>query len=148
MVHLSGNTSVVSKLSSDWLDYIGFPGDVCVAFFNVPPGNKLPWRQTPSRKKKDIVFTTVTTYVYQDQLNVGVSKVCEIFWIFKIRPRVSHTGLLLWRHFHTPKRDAERNELWLGLCDLDKKKLSRFLDFVFDFDLNHDFDTNRHALQL
>ncbi len=70
---------MVSKLSSDWLDYIGFPGDVCVAFFNVPPGNKLPWRQTPSRKKKDIVFTTVTTYVYQDQLNVGVSKVCEIF---------------------------------------------------------------------
>ncbi len=40
MVHLSGNTSVVSKLSSDWLNYTGFPGDVCVVFFNVPPGNK------------------------------------------------------------------------------------------------------------
>ncbi len=40
MVHLSGNTSVVSKSSLDWLNYTGFPGDVCVAFFNVPPGNK------------------------------------------------------------------------------------------------------------
>ncbi len=40
MVHLSGNTSGVSKSSSDWLDYTGFPGDVCVMFFNVPPGNK------------------------------------------------------------------------------------------------------------
>ncbi len=40
MVHLSGNTSVVSKSSSDWLNYTGFPGDVCVVFFNVPPGNK------------------------------------------------------------------------------------------------------------
>ncbi len=38
--HLAGNTSGVSKSSSDWLDYTGFPGDVCVEFFNVPPGNK------------------------------------------------------------------------------------------------------------
>ncbi len=30
----------MSKSSSDWLNYTGFPGDVCVAFFNVPPGNK------------------------------------------------------------------------------------------------------------
>ncbi len=34
----------------------------------------------------------------------------------------------------------------LGLCDMDKKYISRFLDFFFDFDFNHDFDTNRHAL--
>ncbi len=40
MAHLSGNTSGVSKSSSDWLNYTGFPGDVCVAFFNVLPGNK------------------------------------------------------------------------------------------------------------
>ncbi len=33
--------------------------------------------------------------------------------MFKIHPRVSHTSLLLWRHFHTPKCDAEWNELWL-----------------------------------
>ncbi len=31
MAHLSGNTSGVSKSSSDWLNYTGFPGDVCVA---------------------------------------------------------------------------------------------------------------------
>ncbi len=40
MVHLSGNTSVVLKSSSNWLNYTGFPGDVCVVFFNVPPGKK------------------------------------------------------------------------------------------------------------
>ncbi len=40
MSHLSGNTSGVSKSSSDWLNYTGFPGDMCVAFFNVPSGNK------------------------------------------------------------------------------------------------------------
>ncbi len=37
MAHLAGNTSGVSKSSSDWLNYTG---DVCVAFFNIPPGNK------------------------------------------------------------------------------------------------------------
>ncbi len=36
----------------------------------------MPWRQTPSRKKKAVMFTTVTTNTYQDKLN-GVSKVCE-----------------------------------------------------------------------
>ncbi len=40
MAHKSGNTSGVLKLSSDWLNYTGFPGDVCVVFYNVPPGNK------------------------------------------------------------------------------------------------------------
>ncbi len=34
----------------------------------------------------------------------------------------------------------------LGLCDMDKKYISRYFDFFFDFDFNHDFDTNRHAL--
>ncbi len=36
----------------------------------------------------------------------------------------------------------------IGLCDMDQKKLSRFFEKKFDFDFNHDFDTNRHALQL
>ncbi len=36
--------------------------------------------------------------------------------------------------------------LGVGLCDMDKKYISRFFDFFFDFDFNHDFDTNRHAL--
>ncbi len=66
MAHLSGNTSGVSKSSSDWLKYTGFPGDVCVS-------------QTHSRKKKAVVFTTVTTNAYQDQLNTGFSKVFEVF---------------------------------------------------------------------
>ncbi len=78
---------------------------------------KIPWRQTPSRKKKAVVLTTVMTNAYQDQINAGFSKVCEIFKVrgieslIKIHPRVSHTSLLLLRHFHAPKRDAERNEL-------------------------------------
>ncbi len=36
-------------------------------------------RQTPSRKKKSVLFTTVTTNTYQGRLNAGFSKVCEIF---------------------------------------------------------------------
>ncbi len=56
---------------------------------------KLPWRQTPSRKKK-VVFTTVTTDAYQDQLNAGVSKVCEIFKVRGIE------SLKYIREFHTP----------------------------------------------
>ncbi len=59
LVHLSGNTSGVLKSSSDWLDYTGFPGDVCVAFFNVLPGNKDAVAPNPPRKKKAVVFTDV-----------------------------------------------------------------------------------------
>ncbi len=74
------------------------------------------WRQTPSRKKKAVVFTNVTAYAYQSQLNAGFSKVCEIFKVHGIESlkyiREFHS-LLLWRHCHAPKRDAERNELWL-----------------------------------
>ncbi len=52
MVHLSGNTSVVLKSSSDWLNYTGFPGDVCVACFNVPPGNKDAVTPNPLMKEE------------------------------------------------------------------------------------------------
>ncbi len=56
---------------------------------------KMPWRQTPSRKKKDVVFTTVMTNAYQGQLNAGFSKVCEIF-------KVCGTESLKYlREFHT-----------------------------------------------
>ncbi len=51
MAHLSGNTSGVSKSSSDWLNYTGFPGDVCVAFFNVP-GNKNAVTPNPLAKEE------------------------------------------------------------------------------------------------
>ncbi len=42
---------------------------------------KMPWHQTPSRKKKAVVFTNVTADAYQGQLNAGFSKVCEIFQV-------------------------------------------------------------------
>ncbi len=60
---------------------------------------KMQWRQTPSRKKKAVVFTNVTTSAYQDQLNAGFSKVCEIFKFCGIEsticPRVSHTVIVV-----------------------------------------------------
>ncbi len=37
-------------------------------------------------------------------------------------------------------------ERTLGLCDMDKKIISRFFYFFIYFGFNHDFDTNRHAL--
>ncbi len=57
---------------------------------------KMPWRQTPSQKKKAVVFTTVTTSAYQDQLNAGFSKVCEIFKV-----RGIESLKYIWE-FHTP----------------------------------------------
>ncbi len=56
----------------------------------------MPWRQTPSRKKKAVVFTNVTTNTYQGQLNAGFSKVCEIFKVCGIE------SLKYVREFHTP----------------------------------------------
>ncbi len=50
----------------------------------------------PSRKKKAVVFTNVTTNTYQGQLNVGFSKVCEIFKVLGIE------SLKYIREFHTP----------------------------------------------
>ncbi len=52
MAHLSGNTSGVLKSSSDWLDYTGFPGDTCFAFFNVLPGNKDAVAPNPLTKEE------------------------------------------------------------------------------------------------
>ncbi len=45
---------------------------------------KILRRQTPSRRKKAVVVTNVTTSAYPDQLNAGFSKVCEIFKIHDI----------------------------------------------------------------
>ncbi len=68
---------------------------------------KMPWSQTPSRKKKAVVFTAVTTNAYQDQINAGFSKICEIFSlqhrIFKIRLRVLHTRSVIVATFLHPK---------------------------------------------
>ncbi len=95
MAHLSGNTGV-SKSSSDWLNYTGFPGDVCVVFFNVPPGNKYAVPPNLLTKEESRAFTNVTTSAYQDQLNAGFSKVCEIFKVRGIE------SLKYVREFHTP----------------------------------------------
>ena len=54
MVHLTGNTSGMSKSSSDWLNFIGFPGGASVAFIFGPPGNKA---QTCDCGRKTVVFT-------------------------------------------------------------------------------------------
>ncbi len=50
--HLAGNTSGVLKSSSDWLDYTGLLGDVCVTFFNVLPGNKNAMAPNPLTKEE------------------------------------------------------------------------------------------------
>ncbi len=75
---------------------------------------KMPWCQTPSGKKKAVVFTTVMVSAYQDQLNAGFSKLCEKLKICGIESlkcqRVLHSGLLLWRHFHAHKHDTAQNE--------------------------------------
>ncbi len=107
------NTSGVLKSSSDWLKYTGFPGDLSVTFFIVPSGNKdAVTPNPPPRKKKAIVFITVTANAYQDKINAAFSKVCEIFKIRSIDSlKYIREFLLLWQHFHATKRDAERNEL-------------------------------------
>ncbi len=115
MVHLSGNTSGVSKSLPDWLDYTGFLGDVRVAFFNIPPGNKDAVMPNPLTKA--VLFTTVTANAYQGELNTGFSKVCEIFSVRGIESlkyiREFHTLCYCGNISHAPKQDAERNELWL-----------------------------------
>ncbi len=73
----------MSKSSSDWLNYTGFPGDVCVLFFNVPLGHKdavVP----NSLAKEAVVFTNVMANAYQSRFNAGFPKVCEIFKVCAI----------------------------------------------------------------
>ncbi len=65
-----------------------------------------------------------------------VIRQAEVFWIqlsYHITENVDRLGVLL---------KLVEFKLWLilGLCDMDKKYISRFLDFFFDFDFNHDFD--------
>ncbi len=96
ILYLSGNIWAVLNSSSDWLNYTGFQGDVCVAFFNVPPGNKDAVAPNPLTKKE-------SHWVYKcDRKGLLRSTKCWIFksmwniqslWhrIFKIHPRISHT---------------------------------------------------------
>ncbi len=122
-----GNTSGVSKSSSDWLNYTGFLGDVLFAFFKVPPGNKDAVMSNPLTKEES--RRVYNCDAYQDQRYTGFFS----SWhrIFKIYPRVLHTDLLLWRHFHAPKRDDERNEMncdWLFDMPVKNGKLSWISD--------------------
>ncbi len=71
------------------------PGDVCVAFFNVPSGNKDAPMPNP---------------LMEEEIHRLFNRDNECF---KIHPRVLHNGLLLWRHFHAPKHEAAQNETWL-----------------------------------
>ncbi len=106
MAHKSGNTSGVLKSSSDWLNYTGFPGDVCVSrslTFHLE--TKMPWCQTLSRKKKAVVFTTVMTNAYQDQINTEFSKVCKIFKVRGIE------SLKYVREFYT-QATFPRPQMW------------------------------------
>ncbi len=59
--------------------------------FSVRRETKMPWCQSPSRKKK-----AVTTNAYQGQLNAGFSKVCEILKVCGIE------SLKYVQEFHTP----------------------------------------------
>ncbi len=45
---------------------------------------KKPWCQIPSRKKKAVMFTTVTINAYRDQINAVFSQVCEIFKVLTL----------------------------------------------------------------
>ncbi len=73
IAHLSGNTSGVSKSSSDWLNYTGFLGDVCVAFLNIPPGNKNAVTPNPLTKEE-----SCRVYNCDDERLSGSTK-CLIF---------------------------------------------------------------------
>ncbi len=82
---------------------------------------KMLWCQTHSRKKKAVVFTTVTMSAYLDQLNAGFSKVCKVLFYIKSAHYILHTVLLLWRHFHAPERDVERKTNCDWLFDMTVK---------------------------
>ncbi len=85
---------------------------MCVAFINGPPGNKDTVAPNPLMKEQSHhVYTAVTVSAYWDQLNARL--VCELssrHRLFKIHPRVLHTGLLLWGHFHSHKHDMAQKE--------------------------------------
>ncbi len=95
MAQLSGKISGVSKSSSDWLNYTGFLGDVCVVFLNVPPGNKDAVAPNSQKKKATCLQMWWWTW-HQGQLKAGFSKVCEILKVCGIE------SLKYVREFHTP----------------------------------------------
>ncbi len=85
MVHLSGNTSRASKSSSDWLDYTGFPGDVCVVFFNVLPGNKVTVVPNPLTEEESGCVYNCDNRCLSGSNKRWDLKVCEIIKVHGIQ---------------------------------------------------------------
>ncbi len=82
-------------------------------------GNKDAVMPNPSKKKKAGAFTTVMTgsgsnkrWLFKSMWNIHSSR----HRIFKTRPRVSHTGLLLWWHFHALKRWTKQTVIGCWTC--------------------------------
>ncbi len=78
MLHLSGDTSGMSKSSSDWLNHTGFPGDVCVSFFNVLPGNKDAVAPNLFSKEETRRVYKCDNKCLSGSTKCWISKVCEI----------------------------------------------------------------------
>ncbi len=89
-------TSGVSKSSSDWLNYTGFPGDLCVVFFNVPPGNKDAVAPNPLTKEESCRVYNCDDKRLSGSTTLWIFKVCEIFKVRGIE------SLKYVREFHTP----------------------------------------------
>lgn len=64
-MYMAHKMGILIESSSDFMNSTGFPGDACFA-------------PNPSWKEKAFMFTTVTIKTYQDQINAGFSKVCEV----------------------------------------------------------------------
>ncbi len=62
-----------------------------------------------SQNKKAVMFTTVTANAYQDQLNAGVSKLCEIFKVSLKYVWEFHTWVCYCGDISTP-RNVTLNE--------------------------------------
>lgn len=86
--HKIGNTARVSKLSSDWMNSTGFPGDLYVEFFNGLPGNK----EEESRRFYNCDNECLPGSAKHLNLKSVLSSRHRLF---KILPSVLHAGLLL-----------------------------------------------------
>ncbi len=135
MLHLSWNTSVVSKSLSDWLNYTGFPGDMCVAFFNVPPGNKDA--VVPNSLTKEESRRVYKCDGDQNRLNAGFSKVCEIFKVCTMETikyiREIHTPVCYCGNISTPWNVTlnETNCDWLSVKRPHERALNNEYSHIF-----------------
>ncbi len=120
MAHKSGNTSGVSKSSSDWLIIQDFQETCVLRSLTFLPGNKdavtpIPHTKEESRRVHNCDDKRLSgsnkRWIFKSMWNISQQSSRHI--IFKIHPRVLHIGLLLWWHFYVPKHDAEWNKLWL-----------------------------------